>query len=450
MPATDDDTLLPFSLPMPCKKKVTAAFDGGTISCDGGVLLLAAADKGLGLIDRMAALFPDERDPALVSHSMADLLRERVFAIACGYPDGNDLDNLRKDPAFKMACGRLPESGSDLASPPAISRLENTPDARAPIRLAHGMVDLWCQSHAAPPKSVWFDIDDTADTVHGHQQLSLFDAHRDERVFMPVHIHDAETGHCVATIPRPGKTPDGKEVRAHLRRLVRRIRLHWPKTAITIRGDSHYGRREAMEWCEQNGVEYIFGLAPNKILAGRVFPKLEAICVRRAIGQKDKVRGFTGTRYAAKSWSRERRVIARLEATKKGADVRYIVTNIGKGSAKYLYETAYCGRGQAENPIERHKSQLASDRTSCRSPLANRMRLILHTAAYWLMLTIRRIIPREEPLARGEFSTIRLRLLKIAVRVRETGSRIELAFAANCPNRVLFRSLFGMLAPRPT
>ena len=450
MPATDDDTLLPFLLPNICKKKVTGAFDGGQVSSDGGVFLLAAADKRLGLIDTLAGLFPDARDPAQITHSMADILRGRVFAIACGYPDGNDFDDLRHDPAFKMARGRLPGSGGDLASQPTISRLENTPDLRDLIRMARGMVDFWCQSHPRPPTGIMLDIDDTADTVHGHQQMSLFNAHYDERCFPPIHVYDAGTGHCVVTILREGKTPNGKEVRAHVRRLVRRIRMHWPATVITIRGDSHYGRKEAMDWCDGNGVKYIFGLGPNKILAQKVFAKLHDVCVRRAVGQLDKVRGFAAARYGAKSWSRPRRVLARLEATRKGADVRYIVTNLATGTAQRLYEDVYCARGQAENLIKRHKSQLASDRTSCRSPLANQMRLILHTAAYWLMRTIRDAIPKAEPLASGEFSTIRLRLLKIAVRVRETGSRIKLAFAANCPNAALFRDLICSLISRPT
>jgi len=312
------------------------------------------------------------------------------------------------------------------------------------------MVDFWCASHPHPPKGIVLDIDDTADTVHGHQQMSLFNAHYDERCFLPIHVYDAQTGHCVVTILREGKTPNGKEVRAHIRRLVRRIRIHWPTTIITIRGDGHYGRQEAMDWCDDNGVKYIFGLGPNKTLAKQVFAKLDSVCVRRAIGQLDKVRGFAATRYAAKSWSRRRRVLARIEVTKKGADVRYVVTNLTKGTAQRLYENVYCARGQAENLIKRHKSQLASDRTSCRSPLANQMRLILHTAAFWLMRIIRAAIPKHEPLAGGEFSTIRLRLLKVAVRVRESATRVRLAFAANCPNAELFRNLICSLIPRPT
>ena len=177
MPANDDDTLLPFSLPSICQKKVTAAFDGGLISSDGGVLLLAGADKRLGLIDRLAAIIPDHRNPELITHSLADILRARIFAIACGYPDADDPDDLRKDPAFKLACGRLPESGDHLASQPTMSRWENIPDLRTLVRLTHSLADLWCKSYQHAPKAITLDIDDTADTVHGHQQLSLFNAH---------------------------------------------------------------------------------------------------------------------------------------------------------------------------------------------------------------------------------------------------------------------------------
>jgi hypothetical protein len=449
MPTDADDTLFPFSLPSIGKKKVTAAFDAGQISADGGVLLLAGADKRLGLIDTLAAIIPDHRDPNLITHTMADILRPRVFAIACGYPDANDLGDLRQDPAFKLACGRLPETGVDLTSQPTVSRWENAPDLRTLVRLSYGMIDLWCESYRGPPKAITLDFDDTSDTVHGHQQLSLFNAHYDERCFLPIHVYDAASGHCVVTILRPGKTPDGKEVRGHLRRLVRRIRRHWPNTVITIRGDSHYGRREAMDWCEENAVQYVFGLSKNQTLDALVFAKADEVRTRRAIGNLDAERDFTETRYAAKSWSRPRRVVARIEATRKGLDIRYVVTSIARCDAASLYSGIYCARGQAENLIKRHKSQLASDRTSCRSPLANQMRLILHTAAYWLMRSMQDAIPRPHLLAKGEFSTLRLRLLKVAVRIRETATRIRLAFAANCPDGALFRGLVNTLILRP-
>jgi hypothetical protein len=449
-PAAADDPCLPFALPSICQKKVTAAFDGGLISSDGGVLLLAGADKRLGLIDMLAAIIPDHRDQALITHTMSDILRGRVFAIACGYPDADDLDDLRYDPAFKLACGRLPESGDDLHSQPTMSRWENAPDQRTLIRMARGMVDLWCKSHARPPKAITLDFDDSADTVHGHQQLSLFNAHYDERCFRPLHVYDADTGHCIVTILRPGKTPDGNEVRAHLRRLVRRIRQHWPNTAITIRGDGHYGRTEAMQWCEENGIRYVFGLSKNPTLDALVYDKADEVRTRRAVSKADVVRDYTETLYAAKSWPYSRRVVARFEATPKGLDTRYVVTNITRCGAQWLYDSLYCMRGAAGNLIKRHKSQLASDRTSCRSPLANQMRLILHTAAYWLMLEVRNAIPRPQKLATGEFSTIRLRLLKIAVRIKETASRVSLAFASNCPDAELFRGLVGVLILRPT
>jgi hypothetical protein len=228
MPATTDDPFLPFSLPSIGQKKVSAAFDGGLISSDGGVLLLAGADKRLGLIDMLAAIIPDHRDQALITHPMSDILRGRVFAIACGYPDADDLDDLRKDPAFKLACGRLPQSGDDLHSQLTMSRWENAPDLRTLIRMTRAMVDLWCKSHARPPKAITLDIDAAADTVHGeagqgssgeadgivrrgHQQLSLFTAHYDERCFLPIHIYDAATGHCIVTILRPSKTPTARK-----------------------------------------------------------------------------------------------------------------------------------------------------------------------------------------------------------------------------------------------
>jgi hypothetical protein len=450
MPANDDDTLLPFSLPSLCGKKITAGFDGGTISSDGGVILLAGADKRLGLIERLAALIPDDRDPNQITHTMTDLMRARVFAIACGYPDANDLDTLRTDPAFKLACGRLPESGAELASQPTLSRWENTPDLRTLIRLNRELVDLWCQSYRRPPKAVTLDIDDTPNSVHGYQQLSLFNAHHDERCFMPIHVYDAASGHCVMTVLRPGKTPDGKEVRAHLRRLVRRIRLHWPRTQITVRGDSHYGRPEAMDWCERNKVRYIFGLATNAKLAALVETKADEVRVRRATGPDKTVRDYTEITYGAQSWSRPRRVIARIEATPLGLDIRYVVTNIVRCAPRWVYESLYCARGGAENLIKRHKSQLASDRTSCRSPLANQMRLLLHTVAYWLMRTVQEAVPAPQPLANGDFNSLRSRLLKVAVRVSETASRVRLAFTAACPDAALFRGLVRTLILRPT
>jgi len=288
---------------------------------------------------------------------------------------------------------------------------------------------------------VTLDIDDTVDIVHGHQQLSLFNAHYDERCFLPIHVYDTATSRPVAMLLRPGKTPSGIEIRNHLRRLVRRIRSHWPKTRLTIRGDGHYGRPEVMAWCEAHDVDYILGLPGNAVLNRLLEPVADDIRVRRAEEQAPVVRGYTETRYGAKSWQCQRRVVARLEATTKGLDIRCVVTNLLGGSAEWLYDTLYCARGQAENLIKLHKAQLASDRTSCRSPLANQVRLVLHTGAYWMMLKLRDAIPEPQPLARAEFTTLRMRLLKIAARITETASRVRIAFAAACPEAALFASL---------
>ena len=288
-----------------------------------------------------------------------------MLAIGCGYPDGNDFDRLRFDPAFKLACGRLPDTGGDLCSQPTISRWENAPTLREIIRLTYALVDIWCRSYQKPPRSVVLDIDDTVDVVHGHQRLAQWNAHYDERCFLPIHVYDAATGAPVTVILRPGKTPSGVEVRKLLSRLIGRIRRHWPNTHITIRGDGHYGREEAMTWCENYGIDYIFGLSGNVVLDRLVEAAADDIRVRRAVNQLGSAR-LCRTRYAAKSWDKERRVVARIEASashaddmlRRGIDIRYVVTSLQGSDAEHIYETIYCARGQAENLIKQRKTIL--------------------------------------------------------------------------------------------
>lgn len=279
--------------------------------------------------------------------------------------------------------------------------------------------------------------------------MRLFNAHEDERCFKPIHVYDIATGRPVVVILRPGKTPSGSEVRGHLRRIVRRIRAHWPATHLTTRGDSHYGRPEAMEWCDKHRIDDLFGLAGHKALHRQAEDDADPIRVDRAERGADAVRGFADIRYAAKSWDRARRVVARIEATPQGLDIRYVVTSLETPTPDNIYATLYCARGQAENLIKLHKSQLKSDRTSCRSPLANQMRLVLHTAAYWLMLGVRDAIPKNHALARAEFATIRARLLKLGARIVETAHRVRIAFAAACPDARLIRALAVALKPAP-
>src|SRR5438309_1675462 len=327
-----EDSLLPFHFPAVARKKVIAAFDGGRITSDGGVMLLAAAERRLGIADKLAALIADPRDRDLVTHSVADILRARILAIACGYEDGNDLDHRRTDPAFKLACGRLPDSGKDLCSQPTISRWENAPTRHEVAAMSYAMIDIYCASYPRPPREVTLDMDDTCDVVHGTQQLSLFNAHHGERCFLPIHVYDTATARPVAVLLRPGKTPSGREVRSHIRRIVRRIRTHWPHTKLTVRGDSHYGRHEPMAWCEANGVDYIFGLGGNDVLDRQVEATADDVRVRWAEGDLPLVRRYAEARYGAASWKCERRVAARIEATANGLDIRYVVRNVRRGS----------------------------------------------------------------------------------------------------------------------
>ncbi len=431
-PAMDDSTGILPGLPSVMGKPVHVAFDGGQLTSDAGILLLAAVEQRLGIAERLAACIEDPRAPERVRHGLSEMIRYRALLIAAGYPDGNDCDALRCDPAFKMAVGRLPESGADLCSQPTISRLENLPGPVALKRMMAAMVELFCDSFEQVPRRIVLDIDDTEDRVHGGQQLALFNAYYDSRCFQPIHIYEATTGKPVAIILRPGKTPDGAEVTLVLHHVIGHIRARWPAVDIIVRGDSHYARAQAMAWCERKRIGYIFGLAGNSVLLRRVGDLAEDAAMGRISGEADKVRRYGEFRYAATSWKVERRVIARVEAGPQGTDSRFIVTNLA-GLPKALYEKVYCARGQAENLIKAHKLHLASDRTSCTKATANQFRLLIHTVAYWLMLSVRGLAPRTSFWRDAQFDTIRLCLIKVAGRVTEMVTRIKIALPSAFP-----------------
>jgi hypothetical protein len=443
----EDAPFLPGLSPV-AGKPVHIAFDGGRLTSDGGILLLAEIERRLGIAQRLARCLEDPRAPARVTHQLAEMIRFRALLIAAGYPDANDCDTLRADPAFKLAVGRLPESGTDLCSQPTISRLENLPGARALKRMMAAMIELFCDSFAAVPHRIVLDIDDTEDRVHGQQQLSLFHAHYDSRCFLPIHIYEAASGKPVAVILRPGKTPDGAEVALVLRHVVKAIRRRWPRVEILIRGDSHYARPEAMTWLEHNRVGYIFGLAGNKVLLATVADLAQDVAVRRVEGEDAKVRRFAAFRYGAKSWKCERPVVARVEASAQGTDVRFIVTNLA-GAPRWLYEAVYCQRGQAENLIKAHKLHLASDRTSCSKASANQFRLLIHTAAYWLLHTLRGLAPKTSIWRSAQFDTLRLALIKVAARVTEMVTRIKVALPSAYPHQASFVRLAARATQRP-
>ena len=329
-------------------KKIIAQFDGGLLSSDAGVLVLREVEQRLRVAERMAACIVDPRAPEQITHTLADIICFRLLMIAGGYEDGNDANSLRVDPVFKMAHDLSP-SDRDLCSQSTISRLENLPDARALLRMGRAMIDLYCESFTQVPKRITLDIDDMFDAVHGGQQLRLFNAHYDEYGFQPIVVFDG-AGRFVTAVLRPARRPGGKEIRALLRRLLRTIRSHWPKTEILLRGDSHYCTPETIDFCRANGLDFIFGVAPTSTLRAHILAlEAKATAMFEAAPKNGKVRRFKEFFDGAQSWSRVERIIARVEIGADGPDTRFVVTNLTTRNARRLYEDIYCRRGQAEN-----------------------------------------------------------------------------------------------------
>jgi Transposase DDE domain group 1 len=456
-----NDTPLPFNLPSVRRKKLTVDFDGGTQSSDGGLLLLREAERQLGVCRRLSEAMPDRRDADRIRHAMFEMVMARAAAIACGHEDANDLDRLRHDPLMKVAVGRCPESGAPLASQSTISRLENAPSKTEAARLCAALLDQFGTT-VRPGRLEILDIDDTFCAAHGGQQLAFWNAHHDERGFESMHIYHVASGTPVAAILRPARTPNGAEVRTVIRHVTKRLRRHWPHTGIVWRGDSHYGRVEAMEWAEDNGNDYIFGLSGNTTLDALVAETADNLRFHHSRSSTPKLRTYASFTYQAGSWNRPRKIVARLECSlqpdaradfgpglRQEVDIRYVVTSL-KGSAQHLYEDVYCQRGQMENLIKLHKAQLASDRMSCHRATANQVRLAIHTAAFWLMHAVRAAIPQTSPLAKAEFATIRERLIKIGARVIEHVARIRIHLPTSCPERALFRTVaLGIMPSAP-
>jgi hypothetical protein len=425
-------------------KAVVARFDGGRLSSEGGLLVLREVERRLGLADRLAACLKDPRAPEKVVHRLAQIIRFRMLMIAAGYEDGNDAATLRRDPMFKLALDRLP-SGEELCSQSTISRLENLPDVRALLRLGRALIEQYCASFGRVPKRIVLDIDDTFDRVHGGQQLRLFNAFHDDYGFQPIVVFDGE-GRFVTALLRPGKRPGGHEIRAFLRRLVSAIRANWPKVEILLRADSHYACPEVFDWCRENRVDWVLGLAPNVALRRHVEALERATAERfKALPDRGKLRRFTQFYDAAQSWRRVERIIARVEGGPAGSDTRFIVTNLESGRAKHLYEWLYCARGQAENHIKAWKNHLAADRTSCHEAEANQFRLFLHAGAYWLLWSMRRVMPKGSAWRVMQFDTLRSRLIKLAARVVELKTQIKIHLPSSAPEQAIFGVLLDRL-----
>ncbi len=419
-------------------KPLIARFDGGQLSSDGGLLALREVERRLGIADRLAACIDDPRAPERVQHGLAAILRFRMLMIVAGYEDGNDADSLRHDPVFKLALDGLPD-GAALCSQPTISRLENLPDLRALLRMGRAMVGLYCGSFRQVPRRIVLDVDDTFDAVHGGQQLRLFNAYYDEYGFQPIVVFDGE-GRPVAAMLRPARRPTGAEARAFLRRLVREIRGHWPRVEILIRADSHYCAPEVLDFCRVQSLDFLLGVASTTTLRRHVEALEQSTTARRAaMPGADKLRRYKEFWDGAGSWSRVERIIARVEAGPQGINTRFVVTNLTGGTARRIYEDLYCARGLAENHVKAWKRHLAADRTSCSRATANQLRLVLHTGAYWLLWSLRSLMPKRSTWRVAQFDTLRLRLVKLATRVVTMKTRVMLHLPSACPDKAILR-----------
>ncbi len=421
------------------KRRVEAAFDGGEVTSNGGALLLRQADRRLGLTAAVAGGLSDVRQRGKVKHRLVDMLRQRVFGIALGYEDLNDHAALRHDAALQTASGR----DTPLASAPTLCRFENRAEP-ACAWLIHGvLVDVFIASFEAPPEELVLDFDATDDAVHGHQEGRFFHGYYDRYCFLPLYVFCGD--HLLVSYLRPSKIDQAKHAWAILALLVRRLRQAWPDVRIVFRGDSGFCRHRILGWCERRGVGYIVGLAKNKRLDRLATPWLDRAASGFA-GSGDKQRLFGEFAYAAGTWRRTRRVIARIEHGPKGANPRYIVTNL-EGEARALYEKLYCARGDMENRIKEQQLDLFADRTSCHRWWPNQLRLLHASLAYVLMAAIRRLALAGTEMARAQCGTIRLKLLKIGAVITRNTRRVRFHLSSACPDQALFRLAAARLDP---
>src|SRR5215475_1983969 len=426
-------------------KAVDLDFDGGLLSSDAGLMLLKDPDEQLGLTRALAAVLKDSRDPRRVHFTLHDLLKQRVLQMAAGYEDANDANTLRHDPIFKLLLGRLPDTGPSLASQPTLSRFEIHVSRTALYRMARVLVDQFITSYARPPQLIVLDVDDTEDPVHGEQEQARYDGYYGGYCFLPLHLYEGLSGRLMTTIFK-AKRFTGAQMLSVLTRLVKRLRHAWPDTLLIFRGDSHFAYPEVMQWIEaQAQLSYVTGLTSNAVLQTLARDVVEQ--AKRAYERDGgKITRFHSTRYQAGTWSRSRRVVIKVEVSDQGVNTRFVVTDMEQARTKVLYQHIYCARGQAENEIKDHKLYLKSDRTACHRFAANQFRLLLHSAAYVLLDTLRRDVLRATQWAAATMETIQLRLLKLGARVQECQKRIQISLPSSCPVAPVLRRSLALLA----
>lgn len=425
-----------FDFPAVKRRRVQARFDGGAVSSDGGVLLLRQADRRLGLSNRLAKVLPDSRDARRCAHSLESLLRQRIYGIALGYEDLNDHDVLRTDPAVQTAVERL----EPLASSATLCRWENQSGRAAAWAMHEVLVERFIASFDSVPEELVLDFDATDDAVHGKQEGRFFHGFYDQYCFLPLYVFCGEQ--LLVSYLRPSKIDAAKHAWAILALLVKRLRQAWPEVKIILRADSGFCRWRMLRWCERHAVGYIVGIARNKRLTRQakvLIEQAEQHFERSGLKQ----RWFGEIHYAARTWDHPRRVIVKAEHTDKGANPRYVVTNL-QGDPQLLYEQRYCARGDMENRIKEQQLDLFSDRTSCHRWWPNQFRLLLSSFAYTLLEAIRRLALTGTELAHAQSRTIRLKLLKVgAVIVRNT-RRVRFLLSSHYP----YQDLFFLVARR--
>jgi hypothetical protein len=414
------------------------------LTSDAGGLLLREADRRLHLTKQLAACLTDPRDPAKITHELQTMLAQRIFGIALGYEDLNDHDTLREDPLFAVLAEKRPDPEGPLASPPTLCRFENGTDRQSLVRLSEVFVETFIASHRRPPKEIILDFDATDDRVHGLQERRFFHGYYDDYCFLPLYVFCGDQ--LLVAYLRPSNIDPSKHTRAILKLLVERFRQVWPDVKIIIRADSGFCRWRTMRWCENNGVFYVFGLARNKVLERMAEPFMDrAKRTFEHTGRKQ--RRFHEIRYAAKSWDRKRRVIVKAEHLPQGRNVRFVVTNIRKPRPAQIYDGLYTPRGDMENRIKEQQLHLFADRTSCHKFVPNQFRLLLSAAAYVLTEHLRRTVLKGTEMAGAQVATIRLKLLKVAARVRTSVRRIVFHFSSSYPYQPLFRHIVARLVP---
>jgi hypothetical protein len=418
---------------------IEAAFDGGDIVSDGGVLLLRGVDERIGLTRAAARVFADRRRAASIDHSVRDMLAQRIYGLCCGWEDVCDHNVLRRDLALQTAVGRVDE----LASAPTLSRLETSASSEHAAALHGVLIEQFIAAHPEPPKELVLDIDATHVPLHGAQEKSHFHRYYDNYCYLPLYVFSGQD--LLACVLRPSSRDPASVLSALVKLIAKRLRQAWPEVRLIVRADSGFCRPQALRRFDQWGVHYIIGLQKNVLLQQRVeLAELALAEQYRRVGSKQRLIGEFS--YAARTWDRERRVIARLEHGEQGANPRFVLTSL-EGDASALYEQLYCARGEAENRIKEAQIDLFGRRASCHKYRANQLRLLLAALAYTLMINLRRLALQGTELERACTATIRIKLLKIGAAIVRNTRRVRVLLASSHPLKHVFITAAHALAP---